>query len=241
MELLLRRAFCFRGELLAQGAPVCPVVHDDMATAAGSEVAPRAAAPPLFPVAIQRRRARRPPSFPSHEQDPPANAPPLFPSLEQGRPAQRRRPSSKGPRTRPRSGPQRQSDPRSRPQPRATRPEPAQRPRAPRLPGREPREAQRIRRRALGVGARSGSSPARPAPISGAAEAVSTPTIRGPRTPWPVTGRLLGSANRWTELAGPDQVLFGDSAFGLAPVPPPPADGAGSPGCQSRKIIRTSI
>ncbi len=101
-ELLLRRAFCFRGGLLARGAPVCPLVHDDMATAAGSGVAPRAAAPPLIPVATQRRRAKWPPPIPF---------------LEQGRPAQRRRPSSKGPRTRPRSRPQRQSDPRSRPEP----------------------------------------------------------------------------------------------------------------------------
>ena len=81
---------------------MCPLVHDDMATAAGSGVAPRAAAPPLIPVATQRRRAKWPPPIPF---------------LEQGRPAQRRRPSSKGPRTRPRSRPQRQSDPRSRPEP----------------------------------------------------------------------------------------------------------------------------
>lgn len=130
------------------------MVHDDMATAARSGVAPRAAAPPLIPVATQRRRAKWPPSFPFLEQD---------------RPAKRQRPPSKGPdllHDPDRSAKVTRDPDQSLSTPRATRPEPAQRTRAPRLPGREPREAQRIRRRALDVGARSRSSPARPAPIS---------------------------------------------------------------------------
>ena len=216
-ELLLRRAFCFRGELLARGAPVCPLVHDDMATAAGSEVAPRAAAPPLIPVATQRRRAKWPPPIPF---------------LEQGRPAQRRRPSSKGPRTRPRSRPQRQSDPRSRPEPLdasrdsagacATDPSTS-------LATRVERNA-RIRRRALDVGARSRSSPARPAPISwGGRGGVDTDhTVaahliarnwQAPRISEPVDG------TRWTG-SGPVRGF----RLRLGACPPAATDGAGSPG-----------